>query len=276
MWITVSSLKKGMHINSSYHDGEIHKSLLPSGLHSKKCTVGKYPSFVIELLTRGLSWCVYTSDCPQPVNWSAWTSWVKKRWGGRGLVRTTRSGRVHPCCCISRYSLHLVTFWRPWWWLLFSRSVVSNSVTPWTAARLSFTVSQSLLRLMFIESVMPSNYLILHHPLLLCPQSLPASGSFPVSQHFVSHGQSIGASPSASVLPLNIQGWFPLRLTGLISLPSKGLSRVFSSRRPWLFHCNLSPWTPHQYCCKQLKNWGRWDSWLTKCIHFPQHQRTLV
>ena len=130
MWITVSSLKKGMHINSSYHDGEIHKSLLPSGLHSKKCTVGKYPSFVIELLTQGLSWCVYTSDCPQPVNWSAWTSWVKKRWGGRGLVRTTRSGRVHPCCCISRYSLHLVTFWRPWWWWLFSRSVVSNSLWP--------------------------------------------------------------------------------------------------------------------------------------------------
>ena len=58
-------------------------------------------------------------------------------------------------------------------------------------------------------------------------QSSPASGSFPMSQFFASGGQSIGAS--ASVLPMNIQGWFPLRLTGLISLQSKGLSRVFSS-----------------------------------------------
>ena len=59
-------------------------------------------------------------------------------------------------------------------------------------------------------------------------QSFPASGSFPVSQFFASGGQSIGASASAAVLPMNIQGWFPLGLTGLISLQSKGLSRVFS------------------------------------------------
>ena len=62
-----------------------------------------------------------------------------------------------------------------------------------------------------------------------CPQSFPALGSFPMSQLFASGGQSIGASASASVLPLNIQGWFPLGLTGLVSLQSKGLSRVFSS-----------------------------------------------
>ena len=59
-----------------------------------------------------------------------------------------------------------------------------------------------------------------------CLQSFPASGSFPISQLFTSGGQSIGAS--ASVLPMNIQDWFPLGLTGLISLQSKGLSRVFS------------------------------------------------
>ena len=59
-------------------------------------------------------------------------------------------------------------------------------------------------------------------------QSFPASGAFPMSQLFPSGGQSIGASASASVLPMNIQDWFPLRLTGWISLPSKGLSRVFS------------------------------------------------
>ena len=60
-------------------------------------------------------------------------------------------------------------------------------------------------------------------------QSFPASGSFPVSQFFTSGGQSIGASASALVLPKNIQDWFPFGLTGLISLQSKGLSRVFSS-----------------------------------------------
>ena len=65
-------------------------------------------------------------------------------------------------------------------------------------------------------------------PFSYCIQSFPASGSFPVSQLFTSGGQSIGASASASVLPMNIQGWFPLGLTGLISLLSKGLSRVFS------------------------------------------------
>ena len=61
------------------------------------------------------------------------------------------------------------------------------------------------------------------------PQSFPASGSFPMTQLFTSDGQSIGASASLSVLPMNIQGWFPLGLTGLISLQSRGLSRVFSS-----------------------------------------------
>ena len=60
-------------------------------------------------------------------------------------------------------------------------------------------------------------------------QSFPASGSFPMSQFFASCGQSIGVSASASVLPTNIQDWFPLGWTGLISLQSKGLSRVFSN-----------------------------------------------
>ena len=66
-------------------------------------------------------------------------------------------------------------------------------------------------------------------PFFSCLQSFPASGSFPVSQFFASGGQSIGVSASASVLPMNIQDWFPLGLTGLISLQSKGLSRVFSN-----------------------------------------------
>jgi len=70
-------------------------------------------------------------------------------------------------------------------------------------------------------------------PFSSCPQSFPASGSFPMSQFFTSGGQSTGASAPASVLPINIQGWFPLGLTSLISFPSKGLSRVFSSTTVW-------------------------------------------
>ena len=83
--------------------------------------------------------------------------------------------------------------------------------TPWTTARqasLSITNSRSLLKLISIESVMPSNHLILCHPLYFCLQSFPVSGSFPRSQFFTSGGPSIGVS--ASVLPMNTQNWFPL------------------------------------------------------------------
>ena len=66
-------------------------------------------------------------------------------------------------------------------------------------------------------------------PFSSCLQYFPASGLFPMSQFFTSGGQSIGASPSASVFPMNIQDWFPLGLTGWISLQSKGLSKVFSN-----------------------------------------------
>ena len=114
----------------------------------------------------------------------------------------------------------------------FSRSVVSNSATPWIAARqvsLSITNSRSSPKLMSIESVMPSSHLILCHPLSSCPQSLPASKSFPMSQLLAWGGRSIGVSALPSVLPMNIQDWFPLGWTGWISLQSKGLSRVFSN-----------------------------------------------
>ena len=65
------------------------------------------------------------------------------------------------------------------------------------------------------------------------PQSFAESGTFPMSQLFTSDDQNTGASTSASVLPINIQGWFPLSLTGLISLLSKGLSGIFSSTTIW-------------------------------------------
>ena len=103
---------------------------------------------------------------------------------------------------------------------------------PWTAAHqasLSITNSWSLLKLMSIEWVMPSNHLILCRPLLLLPSIFPASGSFQMSQLFTSGGQSIGVSASTAVLPMNTQDWSPLGWTGWISLQSKGLSRVLSN-----------------------------------------------
>jgi len=92
---------------------------------------------------------------------------------------------------------------------------------------MSFTISRSLLKLMSIELVMTSNHLIFCR--LLLPSIFPSISelAFPVSWLFASGGQSIEAS--ASVLPMNIQSWFPLGLTSLISLLSNGLSRVFST-----------------------------------------------
>jgi len=104
--------------------------------------------------------------------------------------------------------------------------------TPWTAicqASLSITNSQSLLKLMSIESVMPSNHFILSHPLLFLLSIFPSIRVFPSSQFFSSGGQSNGVSASASVLPMHIQDWFPSGWTGWISLQSKGPSRVFSN-----------------------------------------------
>ena len=127
-------------------------------------------------------------------------------------------------------------------------------LTPWTAAcqaSLPIFKSQSLLKLMSIKLVMPSNHLILCCPLPRLLQSFPASGSFQVSQFFASHGQNIRVSASASVLPMNIQCWFPLGLTGWISLQSKGLSRVSSNttvQKHQFFSSEPSSWSnSHNY-----------------------------
>ena len=134
-----------------------------------------------------------------------------------------------------------------WYWYCFLRrylcisvsSVQSLSrvqlfVTPWTAARqasLSITNSWSLLKLMSSQWCHPtisSSFIPFFHL-----QSFPASGSFQISQFFVSGGRSTGVSASVSVLPMNIQDWLPLGLTGLFSLLSTGLRRVFSSTTVW-------------------------------------------
>ena len=143
-------------------------------------------------------------------------------------------------------SLPLKSFLVPWFKIsplpLLCSSVQFSSVqslrhvwlfvTPWIAARqasLSITNSWSSLRLTSIESVMPSSHLILCRPLLLLPQSFPASESFPMSQLYAWGGQSTGVSASASFPPKNSQDWSPSEWTGWIFLQSKGLSRVFSN-----------------------------------------------
>ena len=114
--------------------------------------------------------------------------------------------------------------------ILLQFNHVQLFATPWTAGHkdsLSSTISQSLLNLTSVESVMPSNHLVLCRPLLLLPSVFPSIRVFS-SQLFASGGQSIGLAAPASVLPMNIQDWFPLGLTGLISLQTNRLSTVFS------------------------------------------------
>ena len=115
----------------------------------------------------------------------------------------------------------------------FSCSVVSNSLWPHGLQHVTFpcpspapgACSNSYPSSQWCHPTISSSAI----PFSSCLQSFPESGSFSMSQFFQSDGQSIGASASASALPVNSKDWFPLGLTGLISLPSKGLSRVFSN-----------------------------------------------
>ena len=152
-----------------------------------------------------------------------------------GIIRVghdlgTKQWELNVCHCKEHYDQHLATIiiFRPGFLpdicqgvRLMDHSVQFSSVlnrvglfgTPWTAAcqaSLSITNSRSSLKLMSIESVMPSSHLILCRPFTTCLQSLPASGSFPMSQLFAWGGQSTGVSASASVLPKNTQDWSPL------------------------------------------------------------------
>ena len=120
--------------------------------------------------------------------------------------------------------------------LLFSRSVVSDSLQPHKLQHARLPCLSVSLRV--CSNSCPLSWW--RHPTnsssvapFSCPQSFPASPSFPTSHLFASGGQRIGASASASVVQLNIQCWFPLGLTGLISLQSRGLWRVFSSTTDW-------------------------------------------
>ena len=142
--------------------------------------------------------------------------------------------RVSCISFIGRQILHHLSHWGipvEWDAVVESLNCVPLFVTPWTAAchaSSSISISQSMRKLCPLCGCHPS-ILSSVSPFSSCLQSFPASGSFSISRLFASGGQSIGASASASILPINIQGWFPLGLTCLISLQSKGLSRVFSS-----------------------------------------------
>ena len=119
------------------------------------------------------------------------------------------------------------------WSLQFSHSVVSDSLRPHGLQHVRLpcpsptpgAYSNSCPLSRWCHPTISSSVV----PFSSLPQSFPASGPFPMSQLFTSGGQSLGVSASASVLPMNIQDWFPLGLSGLISLQSKGLSRVFSN-----------------------------------------------
>ena len=127
-------------------------------------------------------------------------------------------------------------------------------------APLSSSISWSLLKFMFIESVMLSNHLMFFHSFPFYLQSLPASQSFPMSQLFTSGSQNIGASALASVLPMIIQGWFPLLLTGLISSQSKELSKIFSNttvQKHLFFDSKSSLWS-NSHIHPRVFLWLRW------------------
>ena len=162
---------------------------------------------------------------------------------------TTGRNMVKPCTTVNELS----NFAKPWSHdilvssVQFSRSVVSNFMWPHGLqhAKLPYpsptprACSNSYPSSRWCHSTISSSVI----PFSSHLQSFPTSGSFPMSQFFASGGQRIGVSASTSVLPMNIQDWFPLGWTGWISLQSKGLSRVFSNTavpKPQFFSTQLS------------------------------------
>ena len=149
-----------------------------------------------------------------------WAWWVWNAAEGTFQADFGVAQRPQGWCCIAWVPIVVVVQLLSHVWLF---------VTPWTAAHLILhrLPEPAQTHVHWVHDAIQPSHLTALVP--SCPQSFPVSGSFPVSRLFTSGGQSIGTSTSASVLPMNIQGWFPLGLTGLISLQSKGLSRVFFS-----------------------------------------------
>ena len=168
-----------------------------------------------------------------PTAWTV-TSCLELEIGYEEIICTMKTGFLFVslvCFVLRGRGVVYLTRWLTHNLLLFSHPLCPSLCGPVNCTTpLSSIMSQSSLRFVSVVSVMLTNRPILSHLLLLYLQSFPASsGSFPVSQLFTSGGQSIWASTLASVLPVNIQGWFPLGWTGLISLQAKGLSKVISN-----------------------------------------------
>ena len=187
----------------------------------------------MHLVTVILVRCEELCSCScRSINWCTLLRRVNWQYQHSKCIFSLRNSTPQFCCCN------------------LSLSDVQIFVTPWTAAyqaSLSFTISQSLLNscplswwyYLTISSSVTT-------PFPFCLQSFPASGSFPMSRLLASGGQSIGASASATILAMNIQGWFPLRLTGLIVLQFKGLLIVFCNTTVWkhlLFGTQPSLWS---------------------------------
>ena len=169
-------------------------------------------------------------------------------WGERSLFFITDSWIAsYDSSWLSRWisyqkqKIMLKDLWSP---VQFSCLFMSDSATPWTAARqasLSITNSWSLLKLMAIESVMPSSHLILCRPFLLLPPIPPSIRVFSNEPTHRMRCQNIGVSASASVLPMNTQDWSPLGWTGWTSLQSKGFSSLLQhhSSKASILQCSV-------------------------------------
>ena len=143
---------------------------------------------------------------------------------------------VNVCQIKVNFRAKKITRYRETFSSVQSLSLVWLFATPWTVARqasLSITNSWNLLKLVPTESVMPSNHLILCHPLLLPPSIPPSIRVFSNESALHIRWPKYWVSASASTLPMNIQDWFHLGWTNWISLQSKGPSRVFSSTMIW-------------------------------------------
>ena len=191
---------------------------------------------------------------------NSFLSWV-------GIKREIIKMQVLTCICRSGIGLRLCfcicmktegdadATWQwimPWVGMIVvvqSISCVWFFVTPWNAACQFSTLSQNMFKFTSTELVMLSNHLILCCPILLLPSVFPSIKVFSNELLCVLGDQSIGGSASASVLPMNVQGWFPLRLTGLICLQSRELSRVFSGTSiQSIFGTQPSLWSTSHFC----------------------------
>ena len=164
--------------------------------------------------------------------------------------------------------------WASWVALNSVARLCPTFCSPMDCSTPGFPVHHQLPELMSTESMMPSNHLTFCFiiPFSSCLQSFPASGSFLMNQFLTSGGQSIGVSAPVSVSPMNNQDWFPLGLTGWISLQSKGLWRVFSNttaQKHQFFGTQLSLWSNSHIYTWPLET-SRWWWWWRVCL--PMHK----